>query len=313
MRVTASGAGFMCSRSASAVISFAASNSPSAMPSRSARSSIHEGLMPRTSMASKIVLADERVTDQSIEDAFDEIRRKVEDRPQDTVVVFLAGHTGVFENPQGFCLLLPTYPFAETNPLRVATRGLGDAIGSRIDPQFVVPYSSIASKLARLRALQRLVIVDACQAEAILEDKRVRAIQKWMEVSSRKARTSYLMAARLGEPALEAGPLRHGLLTYALLRALGAVTLDGEPKEVKNLGLRANADFNGDGLLSTNEVDAYVKQVLPRLVNIFPAADRGAAAAGRGPGLPAPAPSPESDQAPRLQAAEASFNIVPLR
>ena len=259
----------------------------------------------------KIVLADDRVTEESIEKAFDQIARQVEDRPQDTVVVFLAGHTGVFENPEGFCLLLPTYQFPETSPLRVATRGVGDAIGSRVDPQFVVAYSSIASKLARLRALQRLVIIDACQAEAILEDKRVRAIQKWMEVSSRKARTSYLMAARQGEPALEAGPLRHGLLTYALLRGMGAIDLDGEPKEVANLGLRAHADFNDDGFLSTTEVDAYVKQTLPRLASIFAATDGSASVTARSPGTPVPPPA--SDRAPRLHGAEASFNIVPLR
>jgi WD40 repeat protein/uncharacterized caspase-like protein len=258
-----------------------------------------------------IVLADDRVTEENIEKAFDQIARRVEDRPQDTVVVFLAGHTGVFENPEGFCLLLPTYHFSETDPLRVATRGVGDAIGSRVDPKFVVTYSSIASKLARLRALQRLVIVDACQAEAILEDKRVRAIQKWMEVSSRRARTSYLMAARQGEPALEAGPLRHGLLTYALLRGLGAITLDGEPKDVANLGLRAHADFNDDGVISTNEMDAYVKQSLPRLASIFPATDGSASVAARGPGTSVP--SQESARAARIQATEASFNLVPLR
>ena len=311
MRLLASVARSMCSRSAWEVISFAGSSSRSAMRSKSARFSLNEGPMPRASMALKIVLADDRVTEESIENAFDQIAQQVEDRPQDTVVVFLAGHTGVFENPEGFCLLLPTYQFPETSPLRVATRGVGDAIGSRVDPKFVVAYSSIASKLARLRALQRLVIVDACQAEAILEDKRVRAIQKWMEVSSRRARTSYLMAVRQGEPALEAGPLRHGLLTYALLRAMGAITLDGEPKEVANLDLPAHADFNADGLLSTTEVDAYVKQTLPRLASIFHVDRWQGARHGQKPRYASSVA--RSDRAPRLQAAEASFNIVPLR
>ena len=258
-----------------------------------------------------IVLADNRVTEESIEKSFDEIARRVEDRPQDTVVVFLAGHTGVFASPEGFSLLLPTFPFPETDPLRVATRGVDDAIGSKVDPRFVLAYSSIASKLARLRALQRLVIVDACQAEAILEDKRVRAIQKWIEVSSRRVRTSYLMAARRGEAALEAGPLRHGLLTYALLRAMGAVALDGEPKEVATLGLRGNADFNNDGFLATSELDAYIKEVLPRLASIFLTTD--GKVRGTGPAAGASSTSRPSDQAPRVQAAETSFNVVPLR
>jgi len=258
-----------------------------------------------------IVLADDRVTEEKIDDAFDQISRVVEDRPQDTIVIVLAGHTGVFENPEGFCLLLPTYPFADSEPLRVAARGAGDGTGTKVDPRFVVPYASIASRLARLRVLQRLVIVDACQAEAILEDKRVRAVQRWMEVSSRRACTSYLMAARRGEVALEAAPLRHGLLTYALLRAMGVVPKEGEPKEVADLGLRNNADFNNDGLLATSELDAYVKQVVPQLAGIFSPDDDKVSARARGPGTVPPAQKP--DQAPRIQTAESSFNLVPLR
>ena len=46
------------------------------------------------------------------------------------------------------------------------------------------------------------MIVDACQAEAIMDDPKVRAIRKWMEALSRRARTSYLMAAP-GRPAPE--------------------------------------------------------------------------------------------------------------
>ena len=147
------------------------------------------------------------ISRKNVERVFDEIARRVEDRPQDTVVVFLAGHTGVFD-PQRFCLLLPTLPL----PRRRADpgRGAGAApnIGEndKVDPQFVLPYSVIEVNLSRLKALNRLVIVDACQAESILDDPKVRAIRKWMELSSRRARTSYLMAARRGEPALEVEP-----------------------------------------------------------------------------------------------------------
>ena len=61
------------------------------------------------------VLLGNEVSPESVERVFDEIARRVEDRPQDTVVVFLAGHTGVFD-PQRFCLLLPTYPFPKDAP-----------------------------------------------------------------------------------------------------------------------------------------------------------------------------------------------------
>ncbi len=58
---------------------------------------------------------------KNVELVFDEIARRVEDRPEDTVVVFLAGHTGVF-NPQRFCLLLPSYPFPDDEPIEIAAR-----------------------------------------------------------------------------------------------------------------------------------------------------------------------------------------------
>ncbi|HZW32076.1 MAG TPA: WD40 repeat domain-containing protein, partial [Isosphaeraceae bacterium] len=260
------------------------------------------------------VLPDTDVNRENVEEAFGEIARYVEDRPQDTVVVFLAGHTGVFD-PQRFCLLLPTYPFPAEAPILVAARDVAPDSGemAQVDPQFVLPYSVIALNLARLKALNRLVIVDACQAEAILADPRVRAIQKWMEISSRRARTSYLMAARRGEPALEVDPLGHGLFTYALLRGLGAIPGRREPKEVAALGLPRDADFNKDGIIATAELDAYSKQVLPRLASVFPqlvASRRDALVARKAPAPPdATAPL---DQAAKLQGAETSFPLVPL-
>jgi uncharacterized caspase-like protein len=270
----------------------------------------------------RLVLPDAAVSRENVEKAFDELARRVEDRPQDTVVVFLAGHTDVF-NPQRFCLLLPTYPFPEQEPIQVAARGGAPdaAENARIDSQFVLPYSVVELGLARLKALNRLVIVDACQAEAIHDDPKVRAIQKWMEISSRRGRTNYLMAARRGEPALEVDPLGHGLFTYALLRGLGAVSPRSEPKEVAALGLPRDADFNQDGVLTTSELDAYAKQVLPRISGVFPQlvsarreglVARNARGAQATATAPAPARDPGLEQGARLQSAEDSFPLVPL-
>ncbi|MBY0396831.1 MAG: caspase family protein, partial [Thermoleophilia bacterium] len=164
-----------------------------------------------------------------------DFRRLAEDvRPQDTVVVFLAGHTGVFKAGR-FCLLLPSYPFPAEAPVLAMARDAfdgDDGTGEEVDDRHVLPYGLIETNLMRLKALNRLVIVDACQADAIFDDQQVRNIRRWMEVRSRRARTSYLMAARRGEPALEYEGLQHGLFTYALLRGLGnAVDADREPPE----------------------------------------------------------------------------------
>lgn len=257
----------------------------------------------------RIILPDSEVTLAAVERAFDRVARAVEDRPQDTVVVFLAGHTGVF-NPQRFCLLLPTYPFTEEQPLVVAARSsIPIAENDKVDARHVLPYATIELALGRLQALNRLVIVDACQAEAILDDPRVRAIQKWMDVSTRRGRTSYLMAARRGEPALEVEPLAHGLFTYTLLRGAGAISTQDESPQVTALKLPLNADFDHDGVLSTSELDAYVKQALPEIAALFPlmASARREAVPTAGPG-----DKPALDQAPRLQGVDVSFPLVPV-
>ena len=66
--------------------------------------------------------------------AFTELGREVRGRPQDTVVLFLAGHTGVFDNER-FCLLLPKYPFPADAPLMVAVRGTNPPLapGAKVD------------------------------------------------------------------------------------------------------------------------------------------------------------------------------------
>jgi WD40 repeat protein/uncharacterized caspase-like protein len=257
------------------------------------------------------LLPDAEVTRKNVEQAFDDIAEYVENRPQDTVVVFIAGHTGVFQGEK-FCLLLASYPFPEDAPILVAARGAApNQEEAKADPRFVLPYSVVALNLMRLKALNRLVIVDACQAEAIFDDPQVRSLQKWMEVPSRQVRTSYVMAARRGEESFEAEPLRHGILTYTLLRGLGAVAIANEPKVIADLGLPINADFNKDGILSTSELSAYAKQVLPQINDVFPklmADARNALPRGKAPALP----KRNVEQATRLQSSETSFPLVPL-
>jgi hypothetical protein len=219
----------------------------------------------------RVLLTDDQVTAANVARAFSEIVREVKGNPQDTVVLFLAGHTGVFEGDR-FCLLLPGFPFPREAPLLVASRFANPPLapGATLLPKHLLPLSALAIQLMRLDALNRLVIVDACQAEAILADPQVEAIRKWMEISSRKARTSYLMATRRGEPALEIEPLRHGLFTYTLLRGMGEISPREERPEIARLKLRPNADFDQDGVITIAELDAYTKEVLPPIADLFP-------------------------------------------
>jgi hypothetical protein len=277
------------------------------------------------------VLTNTEVTADSVRQALEAIRSEA--RPEDTVSVFLAGHTDVRLDPGGrdrFCLLLPGFPFDEINPailgdagIRVALRGrlrAGPGEPAAADPPgSVLPYSEIERLLVRMDALQRLVILDACQAEAALDDPTARRIREnaaeKVDDDAHRARTTYLLASRRDMPALEADELGHGLLTYVLLRGMGAADLPDLPAAPV---ADADADLNADDLITTAELSAYADRTLPPLAAHFTgtAPRRGAnAPPDRGPvAPPAIADLPAAPVLPAsLQAAdEDAFPIVRL-
>jgi hypothetical protein len=271
------------------------------------------GLVRGQGRGTSVLLTDDQVTARNVSRAFAEIGREVKGHPEDTVVLFLAGHTGVFESER-FCLLLSKYPFPREAPLTVAARSLNPPIapGAKLTPDDLLPYSTLAVQLMRLDALNRLVIVDACQAEAILSDPQVDAIRKWMEIGSRKARTSYLMAARRGEPALEVEPLGHGLFTYTLLRGMREIPPREEPPEITGLRLRPDADYDGDEVVTTAELDRYVKETLPPIAELFPTLVVKRTAVSQKAGDPPPPAADRFDQSLRLQAAPTSIPLIRL-
>ncbi len=103
----------------------------------------NRGIDAKGRLGFRRVLSGEAVSRQSVERALHEITLLVEDRPQDTVVVFLAGHTGVF-NPQQFCLLLPSFPFPKDEPILVAARDVPPTSGrtTRSTPSSFCPTRS---------------------------------------------------------------------------------------------------------------------------------------------------------------------------
>ena len=260
------------------------------------------------------VLTNKDVSREALDQTFREVAARVRDRPQDTVVVFLAGHTGILED-QRFCLLLPSYPFPKAEPLQVAMRGAVNGVepGAKLLPEHTLPYTAIMTNMMRLEALNRLVIVDACQAEAIFVDPQVVEISKWMELGSRKARTSYLMAARKGDPAVELDPLRHGLLTFTLLRGMGAIPDEQIPEEIKALSLAPDADFNHDNNLTTGELKSFVEQALPQISAIFPSMVDARRRAVLLPKATRPAANQDDQNLRVQQASEASFPLMPIR
>jgi WD40 repeat protein len=211
-------------------------------------------------------LLDQDVTIDNVRGWFRSIREDVRYRPQDKVVVFLAGHAEVTQRQSEFALLLPTYPFRNDWPLVVAQRDPGDAPISPENEKHVLTIGMILQDLVRLGAHDRLVIVDACQAESIFGDPVVGRIRQAADRAAWPGRVAYLLATRKGEAALEDEVLKHGLMTYVLLRGTGAPVAT-TPRVDGFFRDPTSADLDGDGLLKTDELQRYVARTLPRLVN----------------------------------------------
>jgi WD40 repeat protein len=223
-----------------------------------------------------IVLVDEEVRKGDVERKFQELRSRVRGRPEDTVVVFLAGHTEIRSG--FFCLLLPPAELP-AGPEITALDGPATAPSARrpglpLDDPTVLPYAVIHNNLRFVEALNRLVIVDACQAEGLFDDPGVRAsvqrrIRRAVAHEAHPARTSYILATRRGERAAEAEPLEHGLLTYVLLRGMGERDL----RPIRDLAIfeqYPTADLDHDGWVQTGELRQYVAMTIPVLARRFP-------------------------------------------
>ena len=251
------------------------------------------GIGTTDSDAKPIVILDDKVCASAVDLAFVELLRRVKNRPEDTVVVFLAGHTDV--RSELFCLLLPTADLPD-GPAEVAMRGpiQGDATPVRHPPPLrdpsVLPYFMIHRNLKSLDALQRLVIVDACVAESIYDDPGVRgrnrfSVRKTLDNEAYKARTSYILATRRDERSIEPAVLKHGLLTFVLLHGMGATGLT-DARDLPIFQQFPTADFDSNGLIDTGELQRYVRATVPPLAQRFPAINlrglpnRGAANGG---------------------------------
>src|SRR5690606_34956192 len=114
---------------------------------------IAEQLMARASVGDrvanpgkKIVLTDRQVPEANVRDAFEALAEAIEGRPEDTVVVFLAGHTDVFD--ERFHLLLPDFPFPAGDDVQVASRGPAAAPPAVLGPGQALPYYDIYRRLS---------------------------------------------------------------------------------------------------------------------------------------------------------------------
>jgi uncharacterized caspase-like protein len=109
--------------------------------------------------------------------------------------------------------------------------------------------NEMQEKLAKIRALKQVMILDACQSGGSVETLGVRGAAKEKAVAqlSRSAGVHILASAGSEQYATEFKSLGHGLFTYVLLQALNGKA-DGAPK---------------DGKITVYELKSYLDDQVP--------------------------------------------------
>ena len=200
-----------------------------------------------------ITLLDDKVNRESVEKAFDEIQAAMKNSPNDAIIVSLAGHADVLDGK--FQLLLTDFPFDGPKPG-------GDAPDS-----MTLPFSLIADRMAKLDCLKRLVVIDACKAGAAADPASLRQLGRI--VGTTQPITSFILAAHGNETAAESDSLKHGFLTYVLLRGLSAGNLESLNEVEAKFQTARNADSDHDKIVTNIELADYVEKMLPLLTSAY--------------------------------------------
>jgi WD40 repeat protein len=164
------------------------------------------------------LLLDEKATSAGIARAFADLKGKA--RPQDTLVVFLAGHGTVVGQRYYF---IPHDFKASGGPLEADVRKQG------------LPHDLLADHVNAVGARRQVLVLDTCAsggaAGLVRTARNPFALRGAAERLARNEGIHLIAAASANEEAKEIKELGHGLLTYALLAGLKAV--DRGPLEEK--------------------------------------------------------------------------------
>ncbi|MBI2826915.1 MAG: PQQ-binding-like beta-propeller repeat protein [Planctomycetia bacterium] len=161
---------------------------------------------------------DEQATKAGIKETLQAVAAQT--RPQDTLVLFLSGHGAMVGQ---------RYYFVPHELARTADR-LEDDLRAQ-----GLPADELSEYLGAAKALKRVLILDTCASGGALgvalKTRSGFALRGAVERLSRSQGVFTIAAAAAGAEAQESPQLRHGVLSYALLAALGGVSggpLDGQ-------------------------------------------------------------------------------------
>ena len=156
-------------------------------------------------------LLNEQATKSNILHALEGIAQQA--RPQDTLVIFLAGHGTTIG--QRYYFIPHEFQAADGKPLGEEIRRQG------------LPADELGDCVRKVPALKRLLIYDTCQSGGAVALSRTArdpfAFRGAIERLSRAEGLFTIAAAAAGEEAQEVAELGHGILTYTLLAGLQAI------------------------------------------------------------------------------------------
>jgi hypothetical protein len=215
-----------------------------------------------------IELPDEQATRKGIEGALEKMAKEA--RPQDTLLVFLAGHGAVVG--QRYYFLPHDFQAQPGERLDDAVRKQG------------LPADVLGDFLLRGQALKRLLILDTCASGGAVDLFQVAARNPFVfrgeiERLSRSSGLHVLAASAATEEAKEVKDLGHGVLTYALLAGLAAA--DGGPLERKPI-----QPGSPDGVVDVLEWFSYAAGQVPRLTKTYCGAEQNVHTSGKGQSFP---------------------------
>ncbi len=177
-----------------------------------------------------LVLTNEAVTRESILDGMERFLGQA--RPNDVVVIFIAGHA-VLDRASGSYYFLP-FPVTAQNLVSAGLR--------------MSDFDEMV-RIIRRRVRGVVLMLDTCHAGALrLASPDIVPMDEPGARLSAGEGFFLLAATKPGEQSQEQSALGHGAFTYALLD-----------------GLRGAADADKDGLLSVADVFSYVAREVPRL------------------------------------------------
>jgi hypothetical protein len=209
---------------------------------------------------------DGQVTRKGIENALEEVAKAAQ--PQDTLVVFLAGH-GTTIGQRYYFIPHDFQPKADKVEDDIREQGIaGDVLGDWVE---------------KVPALKRVLIFDTCQSGSALPVSRTArdpfAFRGALERLSHSRGFFTIAASAASESAQEIPELKHGMLTYALLAGAGAI----EDGPLANQPIKATAD---DKTVEVREWFSFAQDKVPLLTKLYLGQEQFIGFSGQGASFP---------------------------